>query len=119
MMDAWVEGAPFVALDTSAVETCFESGTPGNKTCIAYYPNVSTTGNYDETDIDSIVDIVVDHHEGKGELNCFYPSTSLFIKSTATAGSVVINTAGSRSIQIRAYADTNTSSIFDTTITSM
>jgi prepilin-type N-terminal cleavage/methylation domain-containing protein len=119
-MDAWVEGAPFIALDTGAVETCFESTTPGNKTCTAYYPSVSDTSTYDETDIDSIVDIVVAHHQEKNELNCFYPNLSLFVKqTTGEAGSVVIYTAGTRSISIRGYADSDTVSIFDTTITSM
>ena len=118
-IDMWVESAPFIALDSSGRETCYQATNPGNKSCSAYFPDVSVIKTYDEDSLDSIVDIVIAHHRGKNERNPFNPAEFLYVRDSARKGSVVIIREGARSIRISAYGDTTGVPIFETTVTAV
>lgn len=122
-LDALVANEPFVALDASGVQTCFESSTAstagGSTTCAAMYPMVTATGSYTAGSVDGIIDIAINHHKGKGELSPYDSTKALFVKGTAAVGSIVLASDGSRGISITAYASETTNPIFSTTVSSL
>jgi len=121
-LDALVANEPFVALDASGVQTCFESSTKsatgGTTTCAAMYPMVTATGEYTAGSIASIITIAINHHKGKGELSPYDATSDLFV-TTAAPGTIVLASDGSRGISITAYASDSSVAIYSTTISSL
>lgn len=117
-VDAFIEGSSFIALNANGKETCFECTSSGSKSCSTLFPDVSSKSTYNCSDIGSIIDIAITHHQGKKELNCFDSTQSLFVRDTQTVGSVVLSNAGSRTIRIQGYADSTVTPIFETIVPS-
>ncbi len=118
-LDALVANEPFVALDASGVETCYESTTAGGgTTCAAMYPMITNTATYTAGDVSSIITIAINHHQGKGELSPYDSTSDLFV-TTAAPGTVVLATNGARGISITAYASTTDTPVFSTIITAL
>jgi prepilin-type N-terminal cleavage/methylation domain-containing protein len=118
VLDAYVGGDPFILLGSDAQEDCFESSDAAfaGDTCqgmfnqandITYtaYPNGMT----------EVIDAVMAHYEGRRESSPF-GTGSLFVSATGTAGTVVIEPNGSRSIRVSAYGRSTTNHIFEETI---
>ena len=119
-LDALVANEPFVALNVSGEETCFESDTAGGgSTCDAMYPMItSATQTYTAGSVAGIITIAIAHHQGKGELSPYDATSDLFV-TTAAPGTVVLATNGVRGISITAYASETTYPVFSTTITAL
>jgi prepilin-type N-terminal cleavage/methylation domain-containing protein len=117
-LDSFVGGDPFMAVASNGTEICIESSTAGGgKTCSAVYNQASAT-TY--ASLDDIMTIIINHHTGKAELSPYNSQQSLFVRGTAVAGTVVITSTGSRTVQIQGFA-TNTAAgaaIFNTTVSS-
>jgi prepilin-type N-terminal cleavage/methylation domain-containing protein len=117
-LDSYISGDPFVMLDSSGTEICFESSVAAamGKTCAAIY-NQAAGGTYTAYPggMSNILNAIVAHHQGKGETSPF-GTGSLFTQGAATVGKVVINPNGSRSIAINAYAQSITDPIFSETV---
>ncbi len=119
-LDAMVANEPFVALNASGVETCYESTTAGGgTTCSAMYPMITNTSTYTAGDVSSIITIAIAHHQGKGELSPYDSTQDLFVNATGTKGTVVLLTNGTRGISITAYAESTTVPVFSTIITAL
>jgi len=118
-LDSLVAGDPFIILDSSGSEICVESANPGGKTCQAIYNQASdsTYGGLSSTGLTDIINFVLDHHIGKNESSPFDGAQDLFISATGTAGTVVIESNGTRTIRIQAFATDTNSAIFDTNVT--
>jgi hypothetical protein len=59
-----------------------------------------------------IIDAVMAHYEGRGESSPF-GTGSLFVSAAGTAGTIVIEPNGLRSIRVRAFGRSTTNQIFE------
>jgi len=116
LLDSFVAGDPFIALDTSGNEICVEAATAaGGRTCQAIY-NQSADATY--STINDIVNYVINQHKGKNEKSPFNSSNDLFVSSNSgIEGSVSVEATGSRTIRIHAYATDTSNAVFDTNVT--
>jgi len=117
LIDSNVSGDPFIILDSGGVELCVQAANPAmGKTCQAIY---NQPANTTYTDINDIVDYVINHHIGKNEISPFNSQMNLFqLSTTPVEGSVVLTVMGNRTVRIRAFATDTNSPIFDTNVTS-
>ncbi|KPJ98470.1 MAG: hypothetical protein AMK71_11350 [Nitrospira bacterium SG8_35_4] len=63
----------------------------------------------------NIITGILNHHQGKGERSPF-GTGSLFVAATGTAGTVVVSSAGTRSIRVQGFGESTSSAIFDETV---
>ncbi|KPK01688.1 MAG: hypothetical protein AMK71_04655 [Nitrospira bacterium SG8_35_4] len=63
----------------------------------------------------NIITGILNHHQGKGERSPF-GTGSLFVSATGTAGTVVVSSAGNRSVRIQGFGDSTSNAIFDETV---
>ncbi len=124
VLDAYVAGEPFVALSSAGTETCYEdSNATGSKTCSSMYNDLSgTTSTY--TDIDSVRDIIVNHHRGKEERSPYEANQWLFLsldsgQTPSYSGAVGIVNSGARGFQVIGWAESTAAAdfIFNTIVT--
>ncbi len=113
-LDAFVSLDPFLALDSTGGEGCYE--TANGKTCSAIY-NQASSGTYDNADISTILDIIIAHHQGKLEKSPYNANQSLFVATAGTSGTCVVESNGARSIKISGYAESTSTPIFSTVVT--
>lgn len=125
VLDAYVSGDPFILLDTTGKETCYEAlnATPV-KRCSSMYTGMTAAAKYvsPPSGIDSIKQWIIDHHNGKNETSPY--GDYLMFKSTATGnqGEIIITNqnaglADDRKLWIIGYAADATHPIFNTTVT--
>ena len=115
-MDAVSSGDPYITLTTATTATCHQSPNPDPaKTCAAMFPTVTAHDAYAATAGD-VIDKAILHHSSKGERSPFEGTISLFAKTKAGSGQVVLTAADSLTIQISGYAEA-AAPIFSTTVT--
>lgn len=127
-LDSYVEGAPFILLDDSGTEVCYEAAAAADsKTCSNVF-SMSATNTYDQssptTAIETVRDWIVLHHEGKAEKSPYYGNQNLFVSldvnGTPTySGQIGIVNTGTRSFQVIGWAEKTGASafIFNTIVT--
>ena len=116
-MDSFVGGEAFVAFDSNGVEACFEpSILASGKTCATYYPDISNTYIYTVGDVGGLIDIILEHHVGQKDISPYNGLQSLYVSSTGTLGTIVVEPAGSNSIRIHAYGTDANTPLFDTIV---
>jgi prepilin-type N-terminal cleavage/methylation domain-containing protein len=128
VLDAYVAGDPFLALQSSdGKEVCFQSdiATP-RKTCTAIYGagqvlGSANSGEYTSGDVTTVISLIVDHHLAKEETSP-YGAAPLFVDGTISPppatdeGTILIYNTGDRAIQIQGYATDLATPIFNTTV---
>ncbi|GBD97260.1 fimbrial protein precursor [bacterium BMS3Abin06] len=114
VLDSYIAGDPFILLDATGTETCYELGTPlTGRTCSAIYNGMANT-TYTES-VDGIIALIVAHHAGKNETSPF-TGGPLFVANNTTAGTVGLTNNGTRSVNIVAFGEGTTSPIFSTAV---
>ncbi|KPK01411.1 MAG: hypothetical protein AMK71_05740 [Nitrospira bacterium SG8_35_4] len=114
VLDSYVAGNPFILLDSSGVERCIEASNAATTgvTCQAIYSQAAgSTYTAYPNGMTGILTAILDHHYGKGERSPF-STGSLFVNTPGTAGTVVVSSAGNRSIRIEAFGDSTTNAIY-------
>ena len=118
VLDSYVSGDPFILLGTDGAEDCFQASDAAatGKTCAAIYnqANQQTYTAY-PNGMANIITGILNHHQGKGERSPF-GTGSLFVAATGTAGTVVVSSAGTRSIRVQGFGESTSSAIFDETV---
>ena len=115
-LDALVAGDPFIILASNGNQICVQANNAaGGKTCAAIY-NENSAATY--TDINSIVNLIINHHQGKNELSPFSSSNNLFVLgNNGIQGTVLLYPIGTQTVRIHAYAESTGNAIFDTNVT--
>lgn len=131
VLDAFVAGEPFILLDGSGQELCYEAQNAAtSKTCANMYSGVTHAAGdvYDDSDLDAgiqqVKGYIILHHQGKAEKSPYQGNQDLFVGlpvgGTPTySGQIGIVNTGVRSFQIVAWAESTASSafIFNTIVT--
>jgi prepilin-type N-terminal cleavage/methylation domain-containing protein len=115
VLDAYVAGDPFILLGSDAQEDCFESSdaSSSGETCQGMFSQASDiTYTAYPNGMTEIIDAVMAHYEGRGESSPF-GTGSLFASAAGTAGTIVIEPNGLRSIRVRAFGRSTTNQIFE------
>jgi prepilin-type N-terminal cleavage/methylation domain-containing protein len=118
VLDAYVAGDPFLALQTAdGHEVCFESDNASPKKYCQTIYNQDDGLTYDHTDVTDVIAKIIDHHKAKEEKSPYgdYP---LFVDDTTghtKDGEVLISNTTNRAIQIKGFA-TAADPIFNTTV---
>jgi prepilin-type N-terminal cleavage/methylation domain-containing protein len=115
VLDAYVAGDPFILLGTDAQEDCFESSDAAftGETCQGMFSqSLDITYTAYPNGMTEIIDAVMAHYAGRRESSPF-GTGSLFVSAAGTAGTIVVEPNGSRSIRVRAYGRSTTNQIFE------
>jgi len=118
ILDSFVAGEPYIVLNILGVETCVQEANAAsfaNKTCQAVY-NKPSSDVY--SNINDVLQDIIDHHAGKNELSPFNSSNNLFVLgNNGIPGTVLLFPTDNRTIRIHAYAQNPGTPIFDTNVT--
>jgi prepilin-type N-terminal cleavage/methylation domain-containing protein len=114
VLDAYHSAHPYILLDTNGNDVCKQASyIVSHKTCNAVYNRADSGDPY--TNINDIIQSIIDHHEGKKELSPFDGGQDLYVSTAGTPGTIVLDSINSRAIRIRAFA-LGASPIFEDTV---
>jgi len=115
VLDAYVAGDPFILLGSDTLEDCFQSSDAAftGETCQGMYSqSADITYTAYPNGMTEIINALMAHYTGRGVSSPF-GTGSLFVSTTGTSGTVVVEPNGGRSIRVRAYGQSTTTPIFD------
>jgi prepilin-type N-terminal cleavage/methylation domain-containing protein len=121
-LDSFSLGYPIIALNTDGDERCFESSSPpSGKNCATIYPGITPiAAGYTMDDVTTVIDILINHHRGKGEKSIFGADSNLFVDDSGAivAGTIRLANTTSRAVKLTAYGSSTdtTSFIYNTVI---
>jgi prepilin-type N-terminal cleavage/methylation domain-containing protein len=122
-LDSFVMSEPIVALDSSGNEACYEIvDPPRGRDCDSMYLGIASINDgYTLGDVTTVIDIILNHHSGKGEKSIYGADSNLFVGDSAAvvAGTIRLANTTGRSIKITAYGSNTatTGYIFNTVVT--
>jgi prepilin-type N-terminal cleavage/methylation domain-containing protein len=121
-IDAFSMAEAIVALDLNGNESCFEAtNPPRGRDCASMYMGISSVDDgYTQGDIGTVVDIIINHHRGKGEKSIYGADSDLFVDNSAAvvAGTIRLANTTGRAIKLTAYGSNTatTGFIFNTVV---
>ncbi|GAB4390295.1 MAG: hypothetical protein Kow0025_21350 [Thermodesulfovibrionales bacterium] len=127
VLDSYVVGDPFILLDASGQEVCYESESASgtHRACDRVYTGMTAADTYTDAPngLDEIRQWIIAHHQGKAEISPY--GNYLMFKGTATGnqGEIIItNSNGAissdRKLWVLAYAVDTVNPIFNTVVSS-
>jgi prepilin-type N-terminal cleavage/methylation domain-containing protein len=110
-LNSYVSGKPFILLNTAGEQICVESSKADViNSCQKIYQEPAQR-TYSQ--IEDIIDLIIEHHEGKRDLSPFGGNKFLFVETDGIPGTVLVESTSNSSIRIRAYGANTSEPLYE------
>lgn len=126
ILDAYVAGDPFILLDSTGHEVCYEAASASGtyRSCNRMYVGMTAADTYADVPagLDSIRQWIIEHHQGRAETSPYGSYLMFRAAPTGNQGEIIITnsnggTGSGRELWIVAYAFDTVNPIFNTMVT--